>query len=983
MPSIHAGGVPFGEGIVQAVPARKAGLVALFILVLFVSPSAEPASRRDQRATDRLQWLRARAKSTFLLRPEAKPTGDPGRGHGPNKGGPGQGRSFSPENQVTSGIAGTQSETTIAVFGNNVVIGFNQFDSANPTKRSGVSFSTDGGLSFHDTGGLPTGGPTQTLLGDPSVTACGDGKFYYSSIYFPNATDSALAVNVGTVTGANISWSNPHLAVSSAADFLDKEWLTCDRLTNTLYMTYTRFVNGNVGSTTALRIEIIKSVDGGTSWTLPLVLDSSPTESIQICYVATGPNSEVYTMWERGIDDIFAANTKLEFRRSFNFAASFDPLVTVRTMTPSFFPAMVGFNREDTLEIGTLSVDNSSGPHRGNLYAIWVEREAGGGEKRDVFVSTSATMGASWSVPVKVNDDPAGNDQVMPWLSVNGEGTLEAVWYDYRNWRGMHTVDLYAARSADGGGTFSANFRVTTAPSSWFAPLTLTPNFGDYIGSASEGTGFYPAWGDARNNDIDVFSTHIPTATCGNGVPQAFEQCDDGNLVDGDSCSPACAITLCGNGLLEAPEECDDDNLQSGDGCSQVCRFEICGDGIIQKNNQEECDDANNLSGDGCSSTCQIELEKMAWIADERSRLLLQSVVTGQVMTIGDPGFHELGDLSFDAAGNLFGSTGFNPNLSIGYDGYLVSMAAGGLPNRGAVIGNTGWLSMSAIDFHPTTGTLYGIAVDSANVSRLVTLNPATGATTSTLGSLGLVAAGAMAFDAAGTLYVAGKVSSTDVGHGLYTVSLAPFSKTLVGQIGFALSGMDFAPNGSLYGVVKRRISSSEPEPANNGGLVLINKSTGVGALLFVSGSINQQGIRFAPALAVDHDLDGIHDVADCAPSSAANPLPGLTANLVFNAASSSDFTWSAAGNSRLSNSYRGTIVGPMGTRLPASVFDHVCFESADSQGNGAQLSSDLATPPVGTAYYYLSDGEGCGEGALDTDASHPIPNLSPCPTPP
>ena len=967
----------------QAVPARKAGLVALFILVLFVSPSAEPASRRDQRATDRLQWLRARAKSTFLLRPEAKPTGDPGRGHGPNKGGPGQGRSFSPENQVTSGIAGTQSETTIAVFGNNVVIGFNQFDSANPTKRSGVSFSTDGGLSFHDTGGLPTGGPTQTLLGDPSVTACGDGKFYYSSIYFPNATDSALAVNVGTVTGANISWSNPHLAISSAADFLDKEWLTCDRLTNTLYMTYTRFVNGNVGATTALRIEIIKSVDGGTSWTLPLVLDSSPTESIQICYVATGPNSEVYTMWERGIDDIFAANTKLEFRRSFNFAASFDPLVTVRTMTPSFFPAMVGFNREDTLEIGTLSVDNSSGPHRGNLYAIWVEREAGGGEKRDVFVSTSATMGASWSVPVKVNDDPAGNDQVMPWLSVNGEGTLEAVWYDYRNWRGMHTVDLYAARSADGGGTFSANFRVTTAPSSWFAPLTLTPNFGDYIGSASEGTGFYPAWGDARNNDIDVFSTHIPTATCGNGVPQAFEQCDDGNLVDGDSCSPACAITLCGNGLLEAPEECDDDNLQSSDGCSQVCRFEICGDGIIQKNNQEECDDANNLSGDGCSSTCQIELDKMAWIADERSRLLLQSVVTGQVMTIGDPGFHELGDLSFDAAGNLFGSTGFNPNLSIGYDGYLVSMAAGGLPNRGAVIGNTGWLSMSAIDFHPTTGTLYGIAVDSANVSRLVTLNPATGATTSTLGSLGLVAAGAMAFDAAGTLYVAGKVSSTDVGHGLYTVSLAPFSKTLVGQIGFALSGMDFAPNGSLYGVVKRRISSSEPEPANNGGLVLINKSTGVGTLLFVSGSINQQGIRFAPALAVDHDLDGIHDVADCAPSSAANPLPGLTANLVFNAASSSDFTWSAAGNSRLSNSYRGTIVGPMGTRLPASVFDHVCFESADSQGNGAQLSSDLATPPVGTVYYYLSDGEGCGEGALDTDASHPIPNLSPCPTPP
>lgn len=983
MPSIHAGGVPFREGIVRVATARIACFISLFILALFVSRSAEPAARQDERATDRLQWLRARARATFLLGPESKPAGQPGHGHGPNKGSPGQGRSFSPEFQVTSGIVGTQSESTIAVFGNNVVIGFNQFDPGNPTKRSGVSFSTDGGLTFTDTGGLPTGGPTQTLLGDPSVTACGDGKFYYSSIYFPNATDSALAVNVGTVNGANINWTNPHLAISSAADFLDKEWLTCDRLTNTLYMTYTRFVNGNVGSTTELRIEIIKSVDGGVNWTAPLVLDSSSTESIQICYVATGPNSEVYTMWERGIDDIFAANTKLEFRRSLNFAVSFDPKVTVRTMTPSFFPAMVGFNREDTLEIGTVTVDNSTGPHRGNVYAVWVEREAAGGEKRDVFLATSTNQGASWSAPVRVNDDPAGNDQVMPWMSVNSEGTLELAWYDYRNWRGMHTVDLYAARSTDGGSTFSSNFRVTTAPSSWFAPLTLTPNFGDYIGSASEGTGFYPAWADARNNDIDVFATHIPTATCGNGTTQAFEQCDDGNLVDGDSCSPACAITLCGNGSLDGTEACDDGNLKSGDGCSQVCKFEVCSDGIIQKNNQEECDDSNTTSGDGCSATCQIELDRVAWIADERSRLLLMNVSSGVFMTIGDPGFHELGDLSFDAAGNLFGSTGFNPNLSIGYNGTLVSMASTGLPDRGAVIGNTGWLSMSAIDFHPVTGTLYGIAVDGANVSRLVTLNPATGATTSTLGSLGLIAAGSMAFDSAGILYVAGKVNAADVGHGLYTVNLAPFSKTLVGQIGFALSGMDFAPDGSLYGVVKRRTSFSEPEPTNNGGLVLVNKSTGAGALLFLGGILNQQGIRFAPTIAVDHDLDGVHDVADCAPLSAANPPPGLTANLAFIGTSSTDFTWSAAVDSRFSNSYRGTIAGPLGARLPGSVYDHACFESADAQGNGNQVSSDPATPPLGTVYYYLSDGEGCGEGALDTDASHPIPNPSPCPTPP
>jgi hypothetical protein len=68
---------------------------------------------------------------------------------------------------------------------------------------------------------------------------------------------------------------------------------------------------------------------------------------------------------------------------------------------------------------------------------------------------------------------------------------------------------------------------------------------------------------------------------------------------------------------------------------------------------------------------------------------------------------------------------------------------------------------------------------------------------------------------------------------------------------------------------------------------------------------------------------------------------------------------------------------------LPGSVFNHTCFESGDAQANGTLTSSDPSIPPLGTAFYYLTDGEGCGEGALDSDASHPIPNPSPCPTPP
>ena len=850
---------------------------------------------------------------------------------------------FSPEVQASRGVSGTQSETSVAAFGSRVVVGFNQ---DNGNRGSGVAYSTDGGLSFTDSGGLPVGGPLpKELLGDPSVTACGDGKFYYSSIYFPNATDSALAVNVGTFSGATLAWTNPKVAITSTNDFLDKPWLTCDRATNTLYLVYTRFVNGNINLSGPLQIEILKSIDGAVTWNAPLILEASPTESVQIAYLAIGPGSELYVLWERGLDDITAAVTQLELRRSFNFAVSFDPTVVVRVMTPSFYPANVGYNREDTIEEGTVAADTSTASTRGNLHVIWVERESPSVPARDVFLSRSTDRGATWSAPVRVNDDRPGNDQVMPWVSVNSAGAVEAFWYDHRNWAGMHTVDVYAARSLDGGRTFGPNFRVTTAPSSWFAPATFTPNFGDYIQCVSEGTAFYPAWADARNNDIDVFVGHVATDTCGNGVLDPFEQCDDGNLL-------------------------------SGDGCSETCRREVCGDGIVQPNNEEECDDGNLTSLDGCSSTCLIEIDRMAFIADERSRLALMSTTSGRTMQIGDPGFHEIGDLAFSASGRLFGATQHNSNLSIGYNGVLFDMAPLGLPARGSLIGATGQEAITAIDFHPATGVLYGIAVDDAGTSRLVTLDPATGAVVSIIGNLGLVAARALAFDDAGTLYVSGQ-TSTLTPQSLFTVDVTTAAKTLVGGPIFsnvALAGMDFSPGGTLYGVALRNTGA-------DGGLLSIDKSTGAGTLLFTSGRLNQQGIRFAPQRALDHDLDGIHDIVDCSPADPLNGPPGPVGGLDFT--DSRTFTFSPAPGCRFHNTYRGTITAPLGTRPPGSVFDHVCLESDDAQGNGDLVSADAANPPAGTAFYYLAGGEGCGDGPLDSDPEHPIPILVACPTTP
>ncbi|HJL45124.1 MAG TPA: hypothetical protein RMG45_04790 [Polyangiaceae bacterium LLY-WYZ-15_(1-7)] len=94
---------------------------------------------------------------------------------------------------------------------------------------------------------------------------------------------------------------------------------------------------------------------------------------------------------------------------------------------------------------------------------------------------------------------------------------------------------------------------------------------------------------------------------CGDGTTDPGEDCDDGNMEDGDGCSAECTVeSECGNGRLEAGESCDDGNTEDGDGCSAECTREaFCGDGTVDEG--EVCDDGNNRSGDGCRSDCQSD----------------------------------------------------------------------------------------------------------------------------------------------------------------------------------------------------------------------------------------------------------------------------------------------------------------------------------------------------------------------------------------
>jgi cysteine-rich repeat protein len=70
--------------------------------------------------------------------------------------------------------------------------------------------------------------------------------------------------------------------------------------------------------------------------------------------------------------------------------------------------------------------------------------------------------------------------------------------------------------------------------------------------------------------------------SCGNGVLEGDEACDDGNDIDTDACTSACVSAVCGDGFVQdAVEECDDQNVNEADGCTSACLLPTCSDAAV------------------------------------------------------------------------------------------------------------------------------------------------------------------------------------------------------------------------------------------------------------------------------------------------------------------------------------------------------------------------------------------------------------------
>ncbi len=399
----------------------------------------------------------------------------------------------------------SQSETTIGVDPTNplrLVGGFNDCRGFGGASRNGVSgwgFSTDGGANW--TGvqtGLPKfAGADFGTRGDPSIDVDSAGNFYYASLYTrAGVAQLLISVHKGRFTDSTFTWNTPTFATSAPVD-ADKEHIGVDRRSGseTLYVSYTNF------GVAPRRIEVVRSTDGGATWSAPVILASG---DVQGSVPRVGPDGEVYVLWATWP----GAPRTLRIRKSTTWPV-FGPEVTAVTMTPARNPV---FNSRNPQFPG-LEIDRTSGANRGRLYATFDDGRLGGAAQVGTIFLIHSPDGSdgSWSAPIRLDDDAdppsmTETDRWFSWPAVDAAGVVHIGWYD-RRLRGASPAltDVFSTQFRVATGV-SPNVRITDRSFPMNVPSRCTPNFGDYNGSTASVSRFHFLYGDGRLGNPDTFT---------------------------------------------------------------------------------------------------------------------------------------------------------------------------------------------------------------------------------------------------------------------------------------------------------------------------------------------------------------------------------------------------------------------------------------------------------------------------------------------
>ncbi len=445
---------------------------------------------------------------------------------------------------------------------------------------SAYSFSTDGGVTWTDVGfpravdgGITAGHPWVDRLGRSADVESAGGRdpgvyMFASRMQLPDQEadlGDGLAVYRGTFAANTFTLKNGTLLNSPDPDnnLYSREAIAAAK--DGSADAYVVYINVDEICDVAYggfgQVELFRTHDGGDSWQGPVVVskDSTPATnpnnpncgsvgSLQIApAVAIGPNRAVYTVWQYGpyfpADGINALDDYIAFSASFDGGVTFSKPIFIAHLNAMRENPPVGYAKNRMNDQPRIAVAQS-GPHRGRIY-VTIESavtpvSSSPGDQTDVssqvYEVYSDNRGLTWSDPIPLAPPvPAtGLKRIWPTVSVRDDGSVDVVYLEsqevatgtdcnvafnptsFRVGPLNSLVDTYWVQSRDGGSTFSAPLKVSTATSNWcLAPYSFAPsdptvgfllsNAGDYMGTASVLNQTLTVWPDDRSGVMDTF----------------------------------------------------------------------------------------------------------------------------------------------------------------------------------------------------------------------------------------------------------------------------------------------------------------------------------------------------------------------------------------------------------------------------------------------------------------------------------------------
>jgi hypothetical protein len=245
--------------------------------------------------------------------------------------------------------------------------------------------------------------------GDPAVAFDSQGNVFYAGLGFDRtAPPNTVTVNKGTFDGSgNLSWSAPTFInqTTSPSTLNDKEWIAVDHNASSpfrdrIYVTWTRFIfNPHTGAYVQSPISEVHSSDGGKTFSSPQLIVGNVLYG-QGSHPTVGPDGTVYMFWDGStrlatFDSIWMVKSTdggVSWSKPVKVSDIVDILPIANTVfRNNSFPAATVAPNGDIYATWSSLVSNSTGglcPTRTN-----------NGCHAAVLYSKSTDGGATWSSP--------------------------------------------------------------------------------------------------------------------------------------------------------------------------------------------------------------------------------------------------------------------------------------------------------------------------------------------------------------------------------------------------------------------------------------------------------------------------------------------------------------------------------------------------------------------------------------------------------